>query len=92
MNNLNINKTGYVLGILSALFFIVCTIWGVLISAPVLKELHLMLMQIAYPGFTLTAVGYIIGLVEAFVYGYIIGALFAWLCKKVCITSCEHCK
>jgi|GEM_PF-1349060 len=91
MKNLNINKTGCVFGIISLLFFFVCTLWGGVISNPALKELHFALVQIAYPGFAFTLAGYLIGLLEAFVYGWVIGALFAWLCKKLCVSNCKHC-
>ncbi len=87
MKNLNINKTGYVLGIISVIFYLICSFWGGLLASPALQELHLSLLQLSYPGFSFTATGYTIGLVEAFVYGWVFGALFAWLCKKVCVKT-----
>lgn len=87
MKNLNINKTGYVLGIISVVFYLICSFWGGLLTSPALQELHWSLLQLVYPGFAFTVSGYIIGLVEAFVYGWIFGALFAWLCEKVCVKT-----
>ena len=85
MNNLNIRNTGYVVGIVSVLFFLICSVWGVVLTSAALVQLHIMLLQLAYPGFAFTIVGYSIGIIEAFVYGWVFGASFAWLCKKVCI-------
>ncbi len=87
MENLNINKTGYVIGILSIIFFLACTAWGVLLPTQALKELHFSLLQMAYPGFAFTLVGYVIGVIEAFIYGWFAGVLFAWLCKQLCVTN-----
>jgi len=87
MNNLNIIKTGNVAGIISVVFFLVCMTWSVLFTAPELKELHLNLMRITYPGFSMNFIGAILGIVEAFIYGWLFGALLAWLCKKVCISN-----
>ena len=84
MRHLNINRIGYVVGLLLVAFYLVCTAWGVLLSAPALKELHFQLLQLTFPGFAFTIVGYSIGLVEAFVYGWAFGALFAWLHRKIC--------
>ncbi len=87
MKNPNINKTGYVVGIISVLFFLICSVWGALFSSLVLKELHFNLLQLAYPGFDFTFSGYIIGLVEAFFYGWLIGVFFVWLHNKICCDS-----
>ncbi len=85
MEKLNVNKIGYVVGIISIVFFLVCSVWGGIFVSPTLKALHFALLQIAYPGFAFTIVGYIIGIVEAFIYGWVIGALFAWLHSIVCV-------
>jgi len=89
MNKSNLNKTGYVVGIISVLFYLVCSFWGGLFVAPALKALHLSLLQLTYPGFAFTISGYLIGLVEAFIYGWVIGVLFVWLCKKLCVECVE---
>jgi len=87
MNHLNINKTGYTVGILTAVFFIICIFWGVLLTDPVLKELHYNILRLSFPGFAFTAAGVITGLIESFVYGWFFGALLAWLCKKMCVVE-----
>ncbi len=84
MNNLNIKKTGYALGIISVVFFLACSVWGVFLPAPELKELHFNFLRIAFPGFSFTVLGYIAGIIEAFVYGWFAGVFFAWICKKIC--------
>lgn len=83
----NINKIGIVLGIVFVAFFLICTVYGGLFADVALKELHLQIVQLMYPGFAFTAIGYLIGTVEAFVYGWILGALFVWLHNKIC---CEN--
>ena len=85
MNRLNVVRTGNVLGIISATFFLACMAWGLLFSDPVLQELHLNLLRLMYPGFTMSLVGALFGIVEAFVYGWLLGALFAWLCRIACV-------
>ncbi len=87
MNKLDINKTGYVVGIISVLFYLVCTFWGGLFAAPALRALHFSFLQIAYPGFAFTVVGYLIGLVEAFIYGWVTGVLFVLLYKNISIEA-----
>ncbi len=85
MNRLNVVRTGNVLGIISAAFFLACMVWGFLFSDPVLQELHLNLLRLVYPGFTMSLAGGVIGIVEAFVYGWLLGVLFAWLCRIACV-------
>lgn len=86
MNNLSVVRTGYVVGGLSVAFFVLCMIWGVIISDPTLKELHLNILKIAYPGFAMSVTGFVIGVIESFIYGWIFGALFAWLCRLACVS------
>jgi len=82
MNNLSIKKIGNIVGIASLAFFFLCIVWGVFIVSPDLKELHYNLVLITYPGFSFGLIGILIGAVEAYVYGLIIGAFFGFLCKK----------
>ncbi len=86
-NKISVTKAGYVGGILSVAFFIVCSMWGGLLGAPELKELHWNILRIAFPGFGLGVFGYVVGLVEAFVYGWAVGAFFVWLCRKICVNG-----
>ena len=85
MNNLNISKTGNVVGLVSMAFLLLCMSWGFVLASPVLKELHLDIMRIVYPGFSMSLIGAIIGLAESFAYGWLFGAFFAWLCRKLCV-------
>jgi hypothetical protein len=82
--NYQTSKMGNVIGIISLVIFVVCTGWGALLSAPELKELHFNLLRIFYPGYGAGLAGIIIGAVEAYIYGWLIGAGFVWLCKRIC--------
>lgn len=81
MNQIKLIQTGNLIGILSVLFFFLCILWEVLLFEPNLKEFHMNLMRVMYPGFGTNLLGIIIGVVEAFMYGWIIGSLLAWLRK-----------
>lgn len=87
MNNLNIYRSGYVFGLISILFFLVCMAWGTILFDPALNELHINLLRIAYPGFSMSLTGAIIGVFESFVYGWLFGAILAWACRKICISE-----
>jgi hypothetical protein len=87
--NFKILKTGNVVGSLAILFFLACMVWGTFLTDPVLKELHLNFLRITYPGFSMSFLGAVIGIIESFVYGWVFGALFAWLCRKACVLG-EH--
>lgn len=87
MNHLNITKTGNVVGIISIAFFFLCMSWGFVLTNSVLSELHVNILRIAYPGFSMSFIGAAIGTVWAFIYGWLFGALFAWLCRKICISD-----
>lgn len=79
MEKISISKMGYVVGIISIIFFLACSVWGWVFASATLRELHFNFLQIAYPWFSFTVGGYIMGLVEAAIYGWTTGALFAWL-------------
>lgn len=87
MNHLNITKTGNIVGVISVAFFLLCMAWGAVLVDPILKELHVNILRIAYPGFSMSFAGAIIGIVEAFIYGWLFGALLSWLCRKICISD-----
>jgi len=87
MNHLNIKKSGNIFGIITVAFFALCIFWGLIITSPVLSELHLNILRITFPGFSMSFIGIIIGVAESFVYGWVFGALFAWLCKKTCTSD-----
>lgn len=82
MKTFNFVKTGNVVGIISIVFFLLCMIWGTIFTDPILKELHQNILKIMYPGFVMTLTGIIIAIIEAFIYGWILGALFNWLYQK----------
>ncbi|XKT74804.1 MAG: hypothetical protein ACJKTH_01830 [Patescibacteria group bacterium UBA2163] len=83
MNHLRITQTGTIVGILSVVFFFLCMAWGLMLTDPILKELHVNLLRIALPGFSMSLVGFIIGAIESFIYGWVFGALFSFLHKKM---------
>lgn len=83
MNQLSIGKTGLVVGALGVLFFALCMVWGTLLPTTELQVLHRQILQISYPGFSMTPVGILVGAVESFIYGVLAGVLFAWLCRSV---------
>ena len=87
MNRLNVVKTGNVVGILSVVFFGFCMAWGLVLVGPELKELHLNILRVVFPGFSMSIAGAFIGAIEAFVYGWFFGALFAWLCRVMCVVD-----
>ena len=84
LNNIKTSKVGNATGAVSLIIFVICMSWGILLATPALKDLHIQLMQVLYPGFSFSLGGVILGLIESFVYGWLIGAGFLWLCKKTC--------
>tara|TARA_B100000745_G_scaffold300564_1_gene255328 strand:- start:14419 stop:14682 length:264 start_codon:yes stop_codon:yes gene_type:complete len=82
--NHSLKKTGHIVGVLFVAFFALCMFWGLLLVDPALKELHRNLLLIAFPGFSFTAIGIVIGAAESYAYGWLFGALYAWLCKVTC--------
>lgn len=76
---------GNIVGVISVAFFLLCMAWGAMLTDPTLKELHENILRIAYPGFSMSFGGALIGIVGAFIYGWLFGALFGWLCRRVCI-------
>lgn len=78
------NQIAVVLAIISLIFFIICSLWGFALTSETLKALHFQLLQIFYPGFSFSAVGYLLGIVESFVYGYLLGLLFVYLHEMLC--------
>lgn len=81
MKQSNVVRTGNVVGILGVALFLLCMVWGLLLSDPILKELHLNILRITFPGFSMSLIGALVGAVESFVYGWVLGALFFWLHK-----------
>lgn len=75
----NPKATALAIGVLGALFFVICILWYYVLPAE-LQQLHVDLLRVSLPGFTWLTVGtFILGLVESFVYGFVAGYLFAVL-------------
>ena len=66
-------------------FFALCMVWGLLLTDPVLKELHQNILKIAYPGFSFSLIGMLIGVIESVIYGFFFGVLLVWLRKVCCV-------
>ena len=71
---LNLKVWTWALGTWSAITFVVCVIWGLVTP----ESLHMHeLLEAVLPGFRwLSPVGFLIGLVESFLYGAYAGLLF----------------
>jgi hypothetical protein len=68
-------------------FFVLCIVWGLLITDPTLETLHQNILKIAYPGFAISFVGILTGIIEAIIYGFVFGVLYVWLCKVCYVTK-----
>lgn len=71
---LNIKVVTWSLGLFGAATFVVCVLYGLIVPEP----LHMTkLLEIALPGFKwLTLTGFLIGLIESFLYGVYAGLVF----------------
>jgi hypothetical protein len=83
MRKLNIFKVGYIGGVLSVVFLLLCVGWTFLLENQELKLLHVQLLQMTYPGISFAFRGLAIAFAESFIYGLFFGALFAWLFNKL---------
>lgn len=73
-------KTGKVslaLGLTSAVIFVVCFVWDLIL--PTLAMLPTKFL----PWVNLTFAGFVLGIVETFIYALGIGALFAWIYNRI---------
>jgi len=77
---LNVKAFGLALGIIWGLIVFAATIIMILRGTPAQLMGRL---GVFYPGYKVTYVGSIIGFVYSLVYGYIAGAIFAWLYNKL---------
>ena len=74
---LNIKLLTWSLGLFTAVSFVLCVVYGLV--APEALHMHSAL-EAVLPGFTwLTFPGFILGLVEAFLYGVYGGLGFGWI-------------
>lgn len=54
--------------------FIICFFWGSLLADPALKDLHMALLKMSFPGFTgLTIGSFLNGFIQSIIWGLIIG-------------------
>ena len=89
MLKLNVLKVGYIGGVVSVVFLILCTGWIFFLKTPELKDLHRQLLQMTYPGFEFTFDGLSFAFAEAFSYGFFFGVLVAGLLNKVNVIDSE---
>jgi hypothetical protein len=75
MKRLTVRGTGQALAILLDVTFVLCVVWGLLL--PTLHARGVPVLEAILPGFTwLTPGSFLLGLVEAFVYGMYIAIVF----------------
>ena len=74
MGSLNIRVVTWSLAVFTTMTYLVCILYGLIVPA----RLHMtQFLEITLPGFTwLTASGFLIGLVESFLYGAYAGLVF----------------
>jgi hypothetical protein len=74
MNQLNIRVVTWSLAVFTLISYLLCIVYGMIAPA----SLHMVqFLEIVLPGFKwLTPLGFIIGLVESFLYGVYIGLVF----------------
>jgi len=85
---LNGNILGIVLGILFSLVIFVATNWLVIKGGPVVGP-HLSLLSQYFIGYSVTFVGSLIGVVYAFVLGYLSGLIIAWIYNGIVAMKAE---
>jgi len=75
---LNPNKVALSLGLIGAIIHLACNVWNWIfnIDSPIVAEMY----ELMHPFTTWPSVsGVIIGLVEVFIYGLVIGYIFSWI-------------
>ena len=83
---LNAHVLGFVLGILFSLGIFVATNWLVIKSGDVVGP-HLSLLSQYFIGYSVSFVGSLIGMLYAFVLGYISGLIIAWVYNQIVAVS-----
>ena len=74
MSTYSTRQWAWALALISGVGFVICFFWGAVIADPALKELHIALLQLSFPGFTgLTAGGFINGLIQSVIWGLVAG-------------------
>lgn len=76
-------------GLLLAVIYIICYFWGYTNDDPAVQELHLNLLKLSFLGFSgLNGLSFFLGLIQSFIWGLIVGAVF-YLGYRHC--PCESC-
>jgi hypothetical protein len=83
---LNANVLGFVLGVLFSLGIFVATNWLVIKSGDVVGP-HLSLLSQYFIGYSVSFVGSLIGVLYAFVLGYVSGLIIAWVYNQIVAVS-----
>jgi hypothetical protein len=83
---LNGDILGIVLGILFSLVIFVATNWLVIKGGPVVGP-HLSLLSQYFFGYSVTFLGSLIGVVYAFVLGYLSGLIIAWIYNDIVVMT-----
>lgn len=80
------NVLGFVLGVLASAFIFVATNWLVLKGGSVVGP-HLGLLSQYFVGYSVSFVGSLVGMIYAFVVGYLSGLIIAWVYNAVIAAS-----
>jgi hypothetical protein len=83
---LNAHVLGFVLGILFSLGIFVATNWLVIKRGAVIGP-HLSLLSQYFIGYSVSFVGSLIGVLYAFVLGYVSGLIIAWVYNQIVAVS-----
>ena len=69
-----------IIGVLGAIAFVVEYLWQFILVSDELQAFHLLLLQTYVIGFTgMNVVSFILGLVQWFIWGAVIGSLVMWI-------------
>lgn len=83
MQKLNINKLGWVFSIFGAIAFVADYVWYYFVDAA-LRADYLKLMKMCFFGFGgMNANSFIVGLVQAFIWGWIVAWVFGAIWNRV---------
>jgi hypothetical protein len=73
---------GFVLGLLFSMIIFIATNWLVLKGGSVVGP-HLSLLSQYFIGYSVTFVGSLVGVLYAFVFGYLSGLMIAWIYNEI---------
>lgn len=79
---------GPAFGMVSAVLYVVCFLWGVLLTNPALQELHMNILRILFldAGFVgLNVITFIVGVIMLYIGGLIAGWVLA-----LCLNHCQR--